>query len=957
MKESFIQNAPLFSSLSPDEQKLIGHAMKELSFAKGETLCAQGQPSLKLYLIQSGWVRQTTALDGGRTLVNNLGAGSLVCEMDVLLAQPAASTATTNSDVTVWSLAQADLNPILNEYPRIGLKLSAALGSRVKQVEHYLVHKRLRTTRLFSDLDDEQLTAIAEQLEPLEVRRGGLVFRAGAPGDALFIVEEGEVILTSNGEESGEPFRQLAAGDVMGEMAVLTGKPYDGLARASSEAVLWVLHRDNFLTLTTRYPNIRVAMSSRVSQPLSADDRVLAQKQLAHLALFADLPYDASHAVASVLVLRHYPAGERIFAAGDPGDSLIIVDSGEVTLSAADGKSRCLKSGDRHGEQCLLTGKSRTETATAATDSNLWILYKSDFDELLARFPALGTALSTAVTAHLDSTNHLFLNQHLRSIALFANLNAEELRDIAQALHPLRLGRGEVIFSEGQRGDAVYFIETGEVQIATRAGASYQMSFARLLAGDFFGELALLADNPRKSTARAVVNDTQLWVLHKTDFDQIVLKHPQLALSMSKALGERLARTDTRTAAPHPHQVKPPSAGLPATGARPLVAKPSSVPIIKRPMAPAPRPTVGTRAAPLTVKPPIAARPMSAAPQARPVAVRPTPIAPQARPVAKRPLQPLVPPRAIAPRPMGVPQSRAVAPRPVVRPPAVIQQPYADPVTLAVMDSVKWMISRPVGFKFRFAALTMLFVWLCGITAPVAAITAAKTLQPGGTQLEFGGVSVNIGTDNGAPLPIQVAIIPTFTPTPPPTQKPVKVNTVQSAPTKVVAVVVPINTPAPTARPVVRPTVVATVAGPVAASVPNPAASSVDYVVEKVRRLTGCENQGNHNLYIVVLDKDGNGVPNHELEIVWDSGSAKVRTGNKVENIPWLGVDSKTTKGYVDFAMFKGRYRVRLTSATSEQSKWVSPDIVEPERCDKNDNPVGNSLFHNSFLVVFRKTR
>src|SRR5437868_3364410 len=114
MKDSLIQNAPLLSSLSPDEQQQLGSSMTEMTFGKGETLTAQGQPTHRMYLIHAGWVKQSTQLEGGRTLVNNLGPGSLVGEMDVLLEEPAASTATTHSEVSVWALSQSDLQQVLD---------------------------------------------------------------------------------------------------------------------------------------------------------------------------------------------------------------------------------------------------------------------------------------------------------------------------------------------------------------------------------------------------------------------------------------------------------------------------------------------------------------------------------------------------------------------------------------------------------------------------------------------------------------------------------------------------------------------------------------------------------------------------------------------------------------------------------------------------------------------------
>lgn len=929
MKETFIQNAPLFSSLSPDEQQIIGEALKPQAFAKGETLLTQGQPTASLFLIQSGWVKQATVLDSGRTILNNLGPGSLVGDMDLLLGQLASSSAQANSDVSVWSLSEEDLDKILNEHPLIGLKLSGALGSRVKQLERYLVQHRLRHMPLFADLERTELTAIAEKLEPLDIRRGGLIFRAGAPAERMFIVEQGEVMLTSTA--ASEPFRQLGPGDMLGEMALLTNKPYDGVARASTEVVLWALPRNDFLALTARYPNIRVAMSNRLSQPLSIDDRVLAQARLRQLALFKDLPDLTLNAIASVLVLRHYPADEQIFQAGDAGDALIIVDSGAVQLSDDQQRTSALRPGEHYGELSLLTGRSRTHSATALSDSNVWLLYKSDFEELLARYPALGDALSKAISARLASTNNLFLNQHLRRISLFAGLNDAERRDIAEVLRAAHFNRGDVIFAEGERGDAVYFIETGEVQLATRIGESYQMNFERLIAGDFFGELALLNDAPRKSTARAVVNDTQLWVLHKADFEQILTRYPQLALSLSKVLSERLARTDARanrTAGRTP--IKPPTAGYLAPVTRPAAARPAPVPVAKR--SPTPQTKTPARATPLKVKPPsapaqAAAKPHTAMPQQRPVAARP-----QLR------------------RAPGTPQTTAVAIRPVQRALVPVRQPVADPLTLAVVDSVKWVIERPMGTKFRMVALTILFVWLCGISAPIAIISALRAPQIN-EQLNALGVAVNIG-DDGLP---QVALgVPTFTPTPQPTNRaatgtPVPKTSPTSAP-KIVASPTRAPTRVAQAQPSATPTT-----GPVIAPAAAQQQSSVDFKLVKVRQLTPCENNGNHNLYVVVLDKDGKGIPNIPVEFSWPDGSFRDVTGKKTENIPYLGVDAKTTAGYVDWPVFKGPVRARVVAGTSDQTEWLRFDLPD-QTCEKTGNTIGNSTFHYSYLIVFQKT-
>jgi hypothetical protein len=149
-----------------------------------------------------------------------------------------------------------------------------------------------------------------------------------------------------------------------------------------------------------------------------------------------------------------------------------------------------------------------------------------------------------------------------------------------------------------------------------------------------------------------------------------------------------------------------------------------------------------------------------------------------------------------------------------------------------------------------------------------------------------------------------------------------------------------------------------TPADPIAASAPAPAsaAPAVDFKIVLVHHLTPCENGGNHHIFVLVLDAEGNGIPNVDVEFQWDGGSFVDKTGKKVEYLPALGVDNKTTPGYVNWPVYKGRAKIRVVSASSEQTDWLSV-VLPDERCDKNDNPQANSLYHHSYLVVFKRTR
>jgi hypothetical protein len=120
---------------------------------------------------------------------------------------------------------------------------------------------------------------------------------------------------------------------------------------------------------------------------------------------------------------------------------------------------------------------------------------------------------------------------------------------------------------------------------------------------------------------------------------------------------------------------------------------------------------------------------------------------------------------------------------------------------------------------------------------------------------------------------------------------------------------------------------------------PNPNAK---YTVN-VRQLTPCENEGKHHLFIYVEDAAGNGIPDVSLRVFWPDKEIIVKTGSKQEHA-----------GLVDFAMFKGSYWVELLDGTSDVVGPLTPDIPKDVLCEKTGNPVGNSLFHYSYNVIFR---
>lgn len=127
----------------------------------------------------------------------------------------------------------------------------------------------------------------------------------------------------------------------------------------------------------------------------------------------------------------------------------------------------------------------------------------------------------------------------LRGIPFFAELPAEDLEGILAVARPVSFQAGQVIVQQGDAGDGMYIVLSGtaEVDVGGR--------FHKLTPGQFFGEMALVSSAKRMATVKAAEPVETLEIL-ADDFQSFLLEHPRVALSMLKAIVERLREVQQR---------------------------------------------------------------------------------------------------------------------------------------------------------------------------------------------------------------------------------------------------------------------------------------------------------------------------------------------------------------------------------------------------------------------------
>jgi len=134
----------------------------------------------------------------------------------------------------------------------------------------------------------------------------------------------------------------------------------------------------------------------------------------------------------------------------------------------------------------------------------------------------------------------------LRSIPVFADLKEREIWELEQITHRRSYKEGEVVFHEGEPGVGMYIIEEGSVKIYISSSDCQEIELAQLASGEFFGEVALLEDEPRSATVVAM-EPTTLIGLFKPDLLDLIDRNPEagvkIILKLSQILAARLRHT------------------------------------------------------------------------------------------------------------------------------------------------------------------------------------------------------------------------------------------------------------------------------------------------------------------------------------------------------------------------------------------------------------------------------
>lgn len=285
--------------------------------------------------------------------------------------------------------------------------------------------------------------------------------------------------------------------------------------------------------------------------------------------IFRDLPAEEAQKLADTAIYRTYAAGTALYYRNDPSKGLYVIESGQVELRDPDQEMQPihhLTEGDAFGRMAFFAGAPHATEAVTIADTQVWILPRRSFYQLLKSSQALATAVQSflhreEMQVYLTQRHHLppkaaedwessaiaslqagesvpravadskadegfsQVVDYLRSIALFDQLSEDDLKPLADRAFQKSHEKGYTFFHQQEPASRIHVLKRGEVALIDPQNQMRQTG--TLSEYDAFGVMSFLTNASHTATAIAIT-DTQVWVLRKQDFEDLLLQSQSL---------------------------------------------------------------------------------------------------------------------------------------------------------------------------------------------------------------------------------------------------------------------------------------------------------------------------------------------------------------------------------------------------------------------------------------------
>ena len=253
--------------------------------------------------------------------------------------------------------------------------------------------------------------------------------------------------------------------------------------------------------------------------------------------LFSDLGRDELVTLIGKVRYQTVSQGEFVFKEGDSGDSIYIINSGEVEIISRDRRGNdvvlsTLKEGDFFGEFGFFSNARREASVRAKSPASMLEIVKKDIADIIERHRRVAGVI-------FDFYKERVVDRLMALSSVFEPVTTGDRKIILARLTSSKYESGATIVRQGDIGDTMYLIKEGKVRVWLNDALKGNIEVTTLGEGDFFGEIALATSRPRVANVTAIT-DTELVLFSRPMIKDILAKYPDIKKIMEDVIKARV---------------------------------------------------------------------------------------------------------------------------------------------------------------------------------------------------------------------------------------------------------------------------------------------------------------------------------------------------------------------------------------------------------------------------------
>mmetsp|Transcript_35615 Transcript_35615/g.83287 ORF Transcript_35615/g.83287 Transcript_35615/m.83287 type:complete len:943 (-) Transcript_35615:217-3045(-) len=485
-----MQQDRVCANFEAPELTAIMDQMEFYEFAPTETVVTQGEQGSYFFVLAGGKLQVSV---NGKA-VNTLSEGMCFGSLALLYNCPRTATVVATETSGIWGVSGEAFKRAVEEHAQ-------------KHAAEHL--KFLDSISMFDGLSAKQKTHLGQALSIEHFDANSRVVTEGEAVSAIYFVKKGSLncyagatVRADGTVTGGKNVAQLRANDSFGERYVLYKEAQNQTVVAETPCELF----------TIGVESLKEALGNDLAKCLEQSFILSGMRNSPTMSQFSS---SQQHKIMLHTEMLQLSPGEDL----SEGMRFVLVVDGCIT----DGKKK-LERGQSFGDDTLMQIEESTGMLARSKSmvASGWVADKNrgarvavlTHDGLGKSLKELGLSAIGSGTEVMDYTRKLLL---VRKVHIFRHLSSQQINALVNSFVLQRYTQGASVIKQGEMGTAFYVIAAGEVTVSINSKAVRSLS-----KNAYFGERALLFDEPRTATIEVTSSEAELWLIEKHNFTPIV---------------------------------------------------------------------------------------------------------------------------------------------------------------------------------------------------------------------------------------------------------------------------------------------------------------------------------------------------------------------------------------------------------------------------------------------------